>query len=135
MRWATVTEQLTKEEIEKMRKDAEAHADDDKKRREEIELRNEADNAVYRDIRDHTPNQQPRCAKRACFADDIERDDRGDRIADARNKPDQRVEAEADIGSVSLTRPLYHCTPSRSHREGNLATPRHALITRRSQPR
>jgi hypothetical protein len=30
--------------------------------------------------------------------------------------------AEADIGSVSLTRPLYHCTPSRSHREGNLAT-------------
>ena len=31
-----------------MRKDAEAHADDDRKRREEIEIRNEADNAVYR---------------------------------------------------------------------------------------
>ena len=31
-----------------MRKDAEAHAEDDKKRREETELRNEADNAVYR---------------------------------------------------------------------------------------
>jgi molecular chaperone DnaK len=39
---------LSKDEIEKMRKDAEAHAEDDKKQREEVELRNEADNAVYR---------------------------------------------------------------------------------------
>jgi len=39
---------LSKEEIEKMRKDAEAHADKDKQRREEIEVRNEADNSVYR---------------------------------------------------------------------------------------
>jgi molecular chaperone DnaK len=39
---------LSKEEIEKMRKDAELHADEDKNRREEIEVRNEADNAVYR---------------------------------------------------------------------------------------
>jgi molecular chaperone DnaK len=31
-----------------MRKDAESHADEDRKRREEIEARNEADNAVYR---------------------------------------------------------------------------------------
>jgi molecular chaperone DnaK len=31
-----------------MRRDAEAHADEDKKQREEVELRNEADNAVYR---------------------------------------------------------------------------------------
>ena len=44
----TASSGLTKEEIEKMRKDAEAHAEEDKKRREEIELRNEADNAVYR---------------------------------------------------------------------------------------
>jgi len=39
---------LSKDEIEKMRKDAEAHADEDKAKREEIETRNEADNAVYR---------------------------------------------------------------------------------------
>ncbi|HPC62002.1 MAG TPA: molecular chaperone DnaK [Verrucomicrobiota bacterium] len=44
----TASSGLTKEEIERMRKDAEAHAEEDKKRREEIELRNEADNAVYR---------------------------------------------------------------------------------------
>jgi len=44
----TASSGLSKEEIEKMRKDAEAHAEDDLKQREEIEARNEADNAVYR---------------------------------------------------------------------------------------
>ena len=39
---------LSKEEVEKMRKDAEAHAEEDRQQREEIESRNEADNAVYR---------------------------------------------------------------------------------------
>src|SRR5262245_20147249 len=44
----TASSGLSKDEVEKMRKDAESHAEDDKKRREEIESRNEADNAVYR---------------------------------------------------------------------------------------
>jgi len=44
----TASSGLSKDEIEKMRRDAEAHADEDKKQREEVELRNEADNAVYR---------------------------------------------------------------------------------------
>src|SRR5215469_12326272 len=44
----TASSGLSKDEIERMRKDAEAHADEDKKYREDIELRNEADNAVYR---------------------------------------------------------------------------------------
>ncbi|HEY6167552.1 MAG TPA: molecular chaperone DnaK [Verrucomicrobiae bacterium] len=44
----TASSGLSKDEVEKMRKDAEAHAEDDKKLREEIETRNEADNAVYR---------------------------------------------------------------------------------------
>jgi molecular chaperone DnaK len=39
---------LSKDEIERMRKDAESHAEEDKKQREEVELRNNADNAVYR---------------------------------------------------------------------------------------
>jgi len=38
---------LSQEEIEKMKKDAEQHADEDKKRREEIDTRNQADNLVY----------------------------------------------------------------------------------------
>src|SRR5437667_907448 len=44
----TASSGLSKDEVERMRKDAESHAEDDKKRREEIESRNEADNAVYR---------------------------------------------------------------------------------------
>jgi molecular chaperone DnaK len=44
----TASSGLSKDEVEKMRKDAEAHAEEDKKRREEVETRNEADNAVYR---------------------------------------------------------------------------------------
>jgi molecular chaperone DnaK len=44
----TASSGLSKEEIEKMRKDGELHAEEDKKRKEEIESRNEADSAVYR---------------------------------------------------------------------------------------
>jgi molecular chaperone DnaK len=44
----TASSGLNKDEIERMRKDAEAHADEDKRRREEVETRNEADNSVYR---------------------------------------------------------------------------------------
>ena len=44
----TASSGLSKDEVEKMRRDAEAHADDDKTKLEEIQTRNEADNAVYR---------------------------------------------------------------------------------------
>src|SRR5208283_4801668 len=44
----TASSGLSKDEVEKMRRDAEAHADEDKARKEEVESRNEADNAVYR---------------------------------------------------------------------------------------
>ena len=44
----TASSGLSKDEIEKMRRDAEAHADEDKAKREEVETRNEADSAVYR---------------------------------------------------------------------------------------
>ena len=44
----TASSGLSKEEIEKMRKDAELHAEEDKLKKEEIETRNEADGAVYR---------------------------------------------------------------------------------------
>ena len=43
----TATSGLGKDEVDRMMKDAEAHADEDKKRREEIEARNRADQAVY----------------------------------------------------------------------------------------
>jgi molecular chaperone DnaK len=43
----TASSGLSKDEVERMTKDAESHADEDKKRRDEIELRNRADQAVY----------------------------------------------------------------------------------------
>jgi molecular chaperone DnaK len=58
----TASSGLSKEEIEQRRKDAELHADEDKKRREEIETRNQADNAVYRSekmLKDNADKLQP----------------------------------------------------------------------------
>jgi molecular chaperone DnaK len=43
----TASSGLSKDEVNRMTKDAESHADEDKKRREEIELRNRADQAAY----------------------------------------------------------------------------------------
>jgi len=43
----TASSGLSKDEIEKMRKDAESHASEDAQKREEVETRNQADNMVY----------------------------------------------------------------------------------------
>jgi molecular chaperone DnaK len=57
----TVSSGLSKEEIEKMRKEGEAHAAEDAKRKEEVEVRNTADNMAYmaektlRDNKDKVP--------------------------------------------------------------------------------
>jgi molecular chaperone DnaK len=57
----TVSSGLSKEEIEKMRKEGEVHAAEDTKRKEEVEVRNTADNMAYmaektlRDNKDKVP--------------------------------------------------------------------------------
>jgi molecular chaperone DnaK len=43
----TASSGLSKDEVDKMMKEAESHAEEDRKRREEIETRNRADQAVY----------------------------------------------------------------------------------------
>ena len=43
----TASSGLSESEVDKMRKDAEVHAEEDRKRREVIEVRNNADNTVY----------------------------------------------------------------------------------------
>jgi molecular chaperone DnaK len=59
---------LAKDEIDKMVKDAEAHAADDKSRREEVEVRNQADGLAYqverqlKDLGDKVPaHEKSRC--------------------------------------------------------------------------
>jgi molecular chaperone DnaK len=43
----TASSGLSKDEVDRMMKEAESHADEDKKRRDEIETRNRADQAIY----------------------------------------------------------------------------------------
>ena len=43
----TASSGLSKEEVERMMREAESHSDEDKKRREEIEIRNRADQSMY----------------------------------------------------------------------------------------
>jgi molecular chaperone DnaK len=43
----TASSGLSKDEVERMKREAESHADEDKKRLEEIEIRNRADQALY----------------------------------------------------------------------------------------
>src|SRR3990172_21360 len=43
----TASSGLSKDEVDKMVKDAEAHAEEDRKRKEEVEIRNQADSLIY----------------------------------------------------------------------------------------
>jgi molecular chaperone DnaK len=43
----TASSGLSKDEVDRMMRDAESHADEDRKRREDVETRNRADQAVY----------------------------------------------------------------------------------------
>ncbi|MCA1899392.1 MAG: molecular chaperone DnaK [Chloroflexi bacterium] len=82
----TASSGLSEEEVEKMRKDAESHAEEDRKRKELIEARNGADNMVYaaekaiRDFGDKAPADvrsevEAKIAgvKSALLGDDIEK--------------------------------------------------------------
>ena len=43
----TASSMLSKDDVDKMVRDAESHADEDKKRREEVEIRNQAEQLTY----------------------------------------------------------------------------------------
>ncbi len=67
----TASSGLSESEIDKMRQEAEAHADDDKKRKDLIEARNHADNLIYttektiRDLGDKVPAEMKAKAEEA----------------------------------------------------------------------
>jgi len=61
----TASTKLSKEEIEKLKKDAQVYADQDKKKKEEIEIKNEAENYIYtteklinQDLKDKVTQEQ-----------------------------------------------------------------------------
>ena len=67
----TASSGLSKDEVDRMMKEAESHADEDKRRREEIEARNRADQAVYgaermlQDAGDKLPASERQAVERA----------------------------------------------------------------------
>jgi len=81
----TASSGLSDAEVEKMRKDAESHAEEDKKRKELIEARNNADNTIYagekalRDLGDKVPaeiksevEEKSADVKKAMEGDDVD---------------------------------------------------------------
>ncbi|HEU5345462.1 MAG TPA: molecular chaperone DnaK [Ktedonobacterales bacterium] len=104
---------LSKDQIEKMVRDAESHADEDKARREEVEVRNESDNAAYtaektlRDLADKVPADQKSEAEariadvRAALAtDDVERiKSARDALQQAMFKVSESIYAAAGAGA------------------------------------
>ncbi len=61
----TASSGLSKAEVDRMQRDADAHAEEDKRKREEIEARNEADSLVYRSekILRRAPTSFPKTAR------------------------------------------------------------------------
>jgi len=73
----TASSGLSKDEIAKMQRDAEIHAEDDRRKREEIEARNETDSAVYR-------------------SEKMLRDNAGKLSEDARQRMEQAIQGARD---------------------------------------
>jgi molecular chaperone DnaK len=87
---------LSKDEVERMAKEAEAHSDEDKKRRDEIEARNQLDSMVYsieKMLREH--------------GDKISGSERGDvenALADAKKALESNDKAQMDHARENLTK-------------------------------
>ncbi len=106
---------LSKDEVERMVHDAESHAEDDRRRREEVEVRNEADNAAYtaektlRDLGDRIPadlksdvDTKIADVRAALGTDDIERMRSGkDALQQAMYKVSEQIYSAGSGGSGS----------------------------------
>jgi molecular chaperone DnaK len=81
---------LSKEEVEKMKTDAQAHAADDKKRKDEIDTKNQADNLVFqtrKQVKDMADKMPPDLkSKVETAADALEAAVKGEAIGDIKAK-------------------------------------------------
>ena len=96
---------LTDEEIDQMVKDAEANAEEDKKRREEIDLRNEADQLIFttdktiKDLEDKVSEEEKQAAESA--KEDLQKALEGEDIEDIKAKK-EALETQVQQLSVKL---------------------------------
>ena len=100
----TASSGLSDSEVEKMRKDAESHAEDDRKRRELIEVRNNADNTVYaaekamREFGDKVPdNIKTEVEKKVA---DVKKAAEGDDVAAIRSETEALGQVIQKIGGA-----------------------------------
>lgn len=93
---------LSDEEIERMVKEAEKHAEEDKKRKEKVELKNQADSMIYqaeKTIKDHKDKLDPAKVEKVEKAkEELQEAIKGDDIDNIRAKLE------------NLTQPLYELT-------------------------
>jgi molecular chaperone DnaK len=96
----TASSGLSKDEVEKMVSDAESHADDDKKKKEEIEARNQLDTMIYTTEKTLNENREKIS------------DEDGASIEEALKK----AREELDSGDVSRIRTAIETLTKESHR-------------------
>ncbi len=99
----TASSGLNEAEVERMRREAEAHADEDLKRKEQIEARNTADNAIYtaekalRDFGDKVPAETK--SKVEAEVANVKKALEGDDTATIKNATDQLFQVVQQIGA------------------------------------
>jgi molecular chaperone DnaK len=101
----TASSGLNKDEVERMRKDAEVHAEEDRKRKELIEVRNTADNAVYtsekalRDLGDKVPaDVRSRVEESAAKVREVLQ---GDNVEEIRKATEDLMQVVQQIGAAA----------------------------------
>jgi molecular chaperone DnaK len=100
----TASSGLAKDEVERMVKDAEAHADEDKSRREEIEVKNQADTLIYATEKTLNENKDKLGADEAAAVEGA--------IAEARKAVEEGGAARIEQAKADLTKA--------SHRMGEI---------------
>ena len=95
---------LDKDEVERMKRDAEAHAADDKKRRELIDARNNAENTVYqirKQLEEHGDKVAPDVRGRIESAiSNVEDKVKGDDATAIQRSVDELMKAAQDLGKA-----------------------------------
>ena len=109
----TANSGLSKAEVDRMQRDADAHAEEDKRKREEIEARNEADSLVYRSekiLRDNagklSEDSKSRLQEAAASVKQALKDDNVDAIQSARNRLNETLQ--------SISTELYRSTSQKT---------------------
>jgi molecular chaperone DnaK len=123
----TASSGLSDSEVERMRQDAEAHADEDRKRKELIEARNQADNMAYaaekalKDFGDKAP-AEVRSEIETKVAD-VRSKAQGDDVAAIKSATEALGQVMQKIGTAAYEQPQAGGAPDQSGQSGQSGQP------------